>query len=83
VTELAQAYIHLKPYPASYKQIRSLGRYARRVAIRAAADIYGGEVEIEVQIEERSLITRVTVAGSIFLGIYGFVPNYRIGSSGP
>ncbi|WGS18953.1 MULTISPECIES: hypothetical protein [unclassified Bradyrhizobium] len=77
MTQLAQAYIHLKPYSASHKQIRSLGRYAKRVAIRAAADIYGGEVEIEVQIEEGSLITRVTVAGSIFLGVYGFVANYK------
>ena len=75
MTQLAQAYIHLKPYTASEQRVRSLGRYAKRVAIRAAAEIYGGDVEIEVQIEEGSLITRVTVAGSILLGVYGFVAN--------
>jgi hypothetical protein len=77
VTQLAQAYIHLKPYSASERKVRSLGRYAKRVAIRAAAELYGGDVEIEVQIEEGSLITRVTVAGSILLGVYGFVANYK------
>lgn len=77
MTQLAQAYIHLKPYTASEQRVRSLGRYAKRVAIRAAAEIYGGDVEIEVQIEEGSLITRVTVAGSILLGVYGFVANYK------
>ncbi len=39
--------------------------------------MYGGEVEIEVQIEEGSLITRVTVVGSILLGVYNFVANYK------
>jgi hypothetical protein len=77
VTQLAQAYIHLKPYYATERQVRSLGRHAKRVAIKAAAEIYGGDVEIEVQIEEGSLITRVTVAGSILLGVYGFVANYK------
>jgi DNA topoisomerase III len=62
VTQLAQAYIHLKPYSASGRKVRSLGRYAKRVAIKAAAEIYGGDVEIEVQIEEGSLITRVFTA---------------------
>jgi hypothetical protein len=76
VTQLAQAYIHLKPYSASERKVRSLGQHAKRVAIRAAAEIYGGDVEIEVQIEEGSLITRVTVVGSILLGAYGFVANY-------
>jgi hypothetical protein len=77
VTQLAQAYIHLKPYSASDKHVRSLGRYAKRLAVKTAADIYGGDVEIEVQIEEGSLITRVTVIGSILLGSYGFVANYK------
>ena len=77
MTNLAQAYIHLKPYPASERKIRSLGRYATRVAIKAAADIYGGGVEVEVQIEEGSLITRITVAGSLLLGAYSVIADYK------
>ena len=55
----------------------SLGRYAKRLAIKAAADIYGGDVEIEVQIEEGSLITRLTVAGLIIGGMYSHVADYK------
>jgi hypothetical protein len=43
--------------------------------MKAAADIYGGGVEIDIQIEEGSLITRVTVVGSLLLGAYSTVPS--------
>ncbi|SFI62602.1 hypothetical protein [Bradyrhizobium sp. Gha] len=77
MTELAQAYTHLKPYSASRRDIQSLGRYAKRVAIRTAADIYGGEVEIEVQIEEGSLVDRITVIGSLLLAAHGHIADYK------
>ncbi len=77
MAQLAQAYIHLKPYTAPEKQLRSLGRYAERVATKAAGDIYGGGVVVEVEIEEGSLLTRVTVVGGIFLGVYGAVADYK------
>jgi len=78
VTQLAQAYIHLKPYRASDKEVRSLGRYAKRVAIKTASNIYGGDVQIEVQIEEGSLITRVTVVGLLLVGeVYSHVADYK------
>ncbi|MEY9184877.1 hypothetical protein [Bradyrhizobium sp. USDA 313] len=77
MTELAQAYIHLKPFSASHGEIRSLGRYAKRVAVRTAADIYGGGVEIEVQIEEGSLIGRITVIGSLLLAAHGHIADYK------
>jgi hypothetical protein len=47
------------------------------VAIKTAADIYGGDVEIEVQIEEGSLITRVTVVGLLLLDVYSHVADYK------
>jgi hypothetical protein len=79
LAQLAQAYVHLKPYHASDRNIRSLGRYAKRVAIKAASEIYGGDVEIEVQLEEGSLRARITVVGtlSVLLGTYSFVANYK------
>jgi hypothetical protein len=77
VAQLAQAYIHLKPYEPSDKRMRMLGRYAKRVAVRAAADIYGGDVEIEVELEEGSLIARITLAGSLVLNTYMIVGNYK------
>jgi hypothetical protein len=59
-------------------EIRSLGRFAKRTAIRAASDIYDGGVEIEVELEEGSLIVRVTVVGAIFVGgVYSHVADYK------
>jgi positive regulator of sigma E activity len=77
LAEFAQAYIHLKPYSASERQVQSLGRYAERVAIKTAKDIYVGDVVVEVEIEEGSLLTRVTVIGSILFGVYRGIANYK------
>lgn len=77
MANLGQAYIHLKPYEASDQQIRSLGRYAKRAAIKAAAQIYGGNVVVEIELEEGSLIVRATVIGGIFLGLYSTVADYK------
>lgn len=77
MANLGQAYIHLKPYEASDRQIRSLGRFAKRTAIKAASEIYGGNVIVEVELEEGSLIVRVTVIGGIFLGVYSTVADYK------
>jgi hypothetical protein len=77
VANLGQAYIHLRPYQASDHQIRTLGRYAKRTAIKAASEIYGGNVVVEVELEEGSLIVRVTVIGGIFLSVYSGVANYK------
>jgi hypothetical protein len=77
VTNLAQAYIHLKPYPASDRKVRSLGRYAQKVALKAAADIYGGGVEVDIEIEEGSLITRITVVGGLLLSAYSTIADYK------
>lgn len=77
MAELAQAYIHLKPYSASEKEIGSLGRYALRVAEGKAAEIYGGGVVVEVELEEGSLITRVTVVGSLILAATGHIADYK------
>ena len=77
MAQLAQAYIHLKPYSASDKKLRSLGRYAKRLAQRKAAEIYGRGVVVEVELEEGSLKTRVTIIGSILLGTYGGIADYK------
>jgi hypothetical protein len=45
--------------------------------MRAAADIYGGGVEVDIQIEEGSLITRITVMGSLLLAGYSTIADYK------
>lgn len=76
MTQLAQAYIHLKPYQASDRKLKALGRSTERLAIATARRIYGGGVDIIVELEEGSLRTRVTVIGTIMLGVYTAVGNY-------
>jgi hypothetical protein len=45
--------------------------------MKAAADIYGGGVEVDIQIEEGSLITRITVVGGLLLGAYSTIADYK------
>ncbi len=77
MAQLAQAYIHFKPYSASEREIRALGRYAEKLAVRTAKEIYGGGVVVEVELEEGSLRTRITVIGGIFIAVYSGVANYK------
>lgn len=77
MAHLAEAYIHFRPFSASDRQIQSLGKYAQRVASEVAGEIYGGEVLVHVELEEGSLRTRIAIAGTIALGVYGAVANYK------
>ena len=45
--------------------------------MKAAADIYDGGVEVDIQIEEGSLITRITVVGGLVLGAYSTIADYK------
>lgn len=75
--QLAQAYIHLRPYWASPQKIRALGRAAEKIAIEKAGEIYGPDVIVQIELEEGSLRTRITVLGAIALASYGAVANYK------
>ena len=75
MVQLAQTYIHLKPYKVGRKRLNSLGRRAEKIAIKAALDIYGGGVTVDVRLEEGSLKTWVSVAG--VLTVYGAIADYK------
>jgi hypothetical protein len=81
VAQLAQAYLHLKPYKASSRKLRALGKAADILASEAAKRIYDGGVYIDVELEEGSLIVRVTVigllTGHLALQAYGTVADYK------
>lgn len=77
MAHLAQAYIHLKPYSAPDKKLKSLGRYAERLARRRAAQIYGSGVIVEIELEEGSLVTRITIIGSLLLAASGHIADYK------
>jgi hypothetical protein len=75
VAQLAQTYIHLNPYEVSQKRLNALGRRAERIAIQKARTVYGGNVTVDVRLEEGSLRTWVSVAGA--LTIYGAIADYK------
>lgn len=77
MVQLAQTYIHLKPYRVSRKRLNSLGKRAEKIAVKAALDVYGGGVTVDVRLEEGSLRTWVSVAGVLTLSAYGVIADYK------
>lgn len=81
MAQLAQAYLHLKPYTASARKLKALGRVADALASEAAKRIYDGGVIVDVELQEGSLIVRVTVigllAGHLALEAYSKVADYK------
>ena len=61
LTEIAQAYIHLRPFSVSEASLRALGRSADSIAYEIASEVYGPSVEVEITLEEASLKAWVTV----------------------
>jgi hypothetical protein len=81
VAQLAQAYLHLKPYKASARKINELGRILEVLSAEAAKRIYDGGVSIDLELEEGSLVVRVTVVGlltaHLALNVYSTVADYK------
>jgi hypothetical protein len=76
MTQLAQAYIHLRPYEISRERLQRLGRSTDRIAYEAALRVYGRTVTVDVTLEEASLKGRVTVLGALLVG-YGVIADYK------
>ncbi|WPO43119.1 hypothetical protein [Tardiphaga sp. 42S5] len=81
MAQLAQAYLHLKPYKASRKKLSALVKVAEALSADAAKRIYDGGVTIDVELEEGSLVVRVTVigllAGHLALESYSKIADYK------
>jgi hypothetical protein len=79
MAELAQTYMHLRPYDIDLESINRLGTAARERAIAAAQQIYHGNVTIDVRLEDGSAKLWVTVVGvlsALHFG-YGMVSDYK------
>lgn len=81
MAQLAQAYLHLKPYKASRKKLSTLVKVAEALSADAAKQIYDGGVTIDVELEEGSLVVRITVigllAGHLALESYSKIADYK------
>jgi hypothetical protein len=79
MAQLAQTYVHLRPYEITQDKLESLGDAAQEIARNAARDVYGGNVTIDVRLEGGSLKVWMTVVGvlsAIHIG-YGTVADYK------
>jgi hypothetical protein len=83
MAQLAQAYVHLRPYRVTRGLLDELGDYTEQTAIEAIKRIYGGNVTVEIKIEEGSLKAWVTVLGVLYVGAdiahktYGTIADYK------
>ena len=59
MAQLAQVYVHLRPYEINAESINRLGSVAQESVVAAARAIYRGNVTIETELEEGSLRFRL------------------------
>lgn len=79
MAEIAQTYVHLRPYELNRERIDRLGYAVQESAVEAARIVYGGGVDIEVELEAGSVKGWITVGGilgALHLG-YGAVADYK------
>jgi hypothetical protein len=75
MAQLAEAYVHLNPYSASHRKIEGLGKFLDRISARGAAEVYRQTIVIDVEIEEGSLRTWVTLSGMLM--VYSAIADYK------
>jgi hypothetical protein len=79
MAQIAQTYVHLRPYELDSERIKQLGYGVQESAIEAALAVYGGGVKIDVDLEPGSVRGWVTVGGiigALHVG-YGAVADYK------
>jgi hypothetical protein len=75
VTDIAEAYVHLKRIEITRERMTELGDIASRLAAEAASGIFPDSSIIEVHLAEGSLKTWIKV-GTGLLGLYGLTADY-------
>jgi len=66
MAQLAEAYVRLRPYYVSEEQLARLGNATDELARIGALEFYEQPVEIAVELVEGTLLTKVTLAGTMF-----------------
>jgi hypothetical protein len=77
MAHIAQAYIHLKPYEITARELRTLGAATDEIARTAAREVFQQSVEIDVEIEEGTLWARIGVIGGLIVGGLHLVSEYK------
>lgn len=82
MARLAQIRFTLADFEVTELNIESIGRLADEVARHVALEVYGEGVEVDVVLEEGSLLTKIGIIGALILGTYHAVadyPDFKIG----
>jgi hypothetical protein len=77
MAQLAEAYVHLKPFYISAERLEQLGEATDTLARIAAQRIYKRLVEIEVELREGTLWGTIKVTGAILLTVYTAGSSYK------
>jgi len=77
VARLAQVSIRFKRFDIDEQRFQELGTQIDAVAARIAREVYGRGVEVDVVLEAGSLLVRITVIGSLLLGGYHAISEYK------
>jgi hypothetical protein len=75
MAQLAQGYLHLRPYDVGRRRLNEIGEAAEQAAVRAAYEIYSGDVTVDVRLEVGTLRTWITVTG--VLTAYSVIADYK------
>lgn len=77
MSQIAEAYFHLKRIRATDVRLQSIGDFASRIAAEAALGHFSDDSVIEVRISEGSLKGWILVIGILSLEIYGKIADYK------
>lgn len=79
MTEIAEAYFHLKEVSLSQSQLKELGDLASAITAEAASKFFPSDSIIEVRLSEGSLKgwAKVIRIGALF-GSYGIIADYKV-----
>ena len=76
MAQLAEAYIHLRPFYISAERLEELGRATDEFARAAALRIYSQPIEIEVELIEGTLWGKIKVTGHVFVAATAVYASY-------
>lgn len=77
MTQVAEAYFHLKRVELTPLKLQELGDLTAVLAAEAARSLFPPESVIDIRLSEGSLKGWATVTAASMLGVYGFVADYK------